>query len=173
MRISKFAHIKVFLILKNIVMAVTWFISVLFLILRYYFKRKWQNLSIPPEIVHRVYGNDYTNAMRQNRRKNFISCNLIVDLIILSIQPLPYIDHEIRLGEYNASGTDTIYPLYLVSDFLLLLMFLRIYILVRNLFNHSQFSDPYAKLHCERYGFTANTRFVFKCYLTRYPGYTV
>ena len=62
---------------------------------------------------------------------------------------------------------------YLFSDFILLFMFLRLYILVRNIFNHSKFSDPYAKMHCDQYGFTANSRFVLKWYLVRYPGLTV
>lgn len=97
--------------------------------------------------MNRVYNNNYTNAMRQNRRKKFFSWNLLIDLVILTIQPFPYLDKEIRIAEYNADGTDVIYPLYLLSDFLLLLMFLRIYIVIRNIFNHSQFSDPYAKLH--------------------------
>lgn len=52
-------------------------------------------------------------------------------------------------------------------------MFLRFYLIIRNLFNHTEFSDPYAKLHCERYGFTAGSRFCFKCYLYSYPGTTV
>jgi hypothetical protein len=110
--------------------------------------------------------------MRQKRRKRFFSWNLLFDIIILTIQPFPYLDFEVHLKEYNSDNHE-INPVYLLSDFLVLLMFLRMYIVIRNIFNHSQFSDPYAKLHCERYGFTANTRFVFKCYLLRYPGYTV
>ena len=52
-------------------------------------------------------------------------------------------------------------------------MFLKIALILRNIFNHTEFSDPFAKLHWERHGFTANTRFAFKCYLLRYPGFTV
>jgi len=154
-------------------MATTWFISVFCLLSRYYYKRKWQNLQIPKEIKNRIYNNDYTKRMASNRRKNFFSWNLLFDLIILTIQPFPFMDLEIRMKAWNSHGNEQLYPLYLLSDFILLFMFLRFYILIRNIFNHSQFSDPYAKLHCERYGFTANTRFVFKCYLQRYPGYTV
>jgi uncharacterized membrane protein len=60
-------------------MVATWFFSVLFLILRYMYKRKWQNLEIPKEIKKRVYNNDYTNRMERNRRKNFFSWNLVFD----------------------------------------------------------------------------------------------
>ena len=108
-----------------------------------------------------------------NRRKRYISSNLIIDLIILTIQPIPFVDYAIDIEEYKPDGTTLIYPAYLISDFLLLIMFLRIYIVIRNVFNHSQYSNPYAKLHCERYGFTANTRWVYKCYLLLYPGPTV
>ena len=52
-------------------------------------------------------------------------------------------------------------------------MFLKITLILRNLFNHTEFSDPFAKLHWERHGFTANTRFAFKWFLLRYPGITV
>lgn len=98
---------------------------------------------------------------------------MIIDLIILTIQPIPFVDYAIDIEEYKPDGTTLIYPAYLISDFLLLIMFLRIYIVIRNVFNHSQYSNPYAKLHCERYGFTANTRWVYKCYLLLYPGPTV
>jgi len=52
-------------------------------------------------------------------------------------------------------------------------MLLRMFLIIRNLFNHTEFSDTYAKFHCERHGFTANTRFSYKCYLIRYPTITV
>lgn len=149
-----------------------WVFSVVFLCLRYYYKRAWQNLPIPKEIKKRVYSNDYTNnTMRQNRVKGYFSTNFLIDIIILTIQPLPLIEFKVNVYEYlNYSPPNEDIPSYekkfpgeyLFSDFLLLFMFLRIYILIRSIFNHSQFSDPYAKQHCDRYGFTANSRFVFK-----------
>lgn len=104
--------------------------------------------------------------MRLNRVKPYCSYNLIMDLIILLVQPIPYVDFKITFYEYlymeNNHFHHKIPGDYLLSDFILLFMFLRVYLVVRNIFNHSQFSDPYAKLHCERYGFTANNRFVYK-----------
>lgn len=52
-------------------------------------------------------------------------------------------------------------------------MFLRMGILIRNFFNYSRYSDVFAKRLCERYGFTANTRFCFKCYVIKRPFSTV
>ena len=59
--------------------------------------------------------------MRQNRRKKFVSWNLIFDITILTIQPFPYLDSEVRFHEYiDDDGRNEIHPLYLLSDFLLL-----------------------------------------------------
>ena len=116
-----------------------------------------------------MYNNDYTNAMRKNRRKSYFSFNLLFDLVILTVQPIPFVDWGITIEVYSTSdGKTLLYPTYLISDFLLLFMFLRIYIVIRNVFNHSLYSDPYAKLHWERYGFTANTRWVYKWYLLQH-----
>lgn len=62
---------------------------------------------------------------------------------------------------------------YTLSDFLLAFMFLRIILLVRAIFNYTMFTDLYAKRLCESYGFTANVRFTFKCFIIRNPGLTV
>ena len=78
------------------------------------------------------------------------------------------------------NGADGVWSLYLVTedayflnDFLLILMFLRLIILARNFFNYSKYSDVFAKRLCDWYGFTANMRFCFKCYIVNYPISTV
>ena len=62
---------------------------------------------------------------------------------------------------------------YLMSDFLLAFMWLRIYFLVRAIFNYNIFTDVYSKKLCKSYGFTANVRFTFKSLLKTDPGLTV
>ena len=114
--------------------------------------------------------------MRKNRRRNFISTMLLCDVFICIICPIPFF--ELHYNESNfVQGFDSsdskAHATYLLSDFILTFMFLRLYLVIRNVFNHTQFSDPYAKLHCERHGFTANTRFCFKCYLQKYPATTI
>lgn len=52
-------------------------------------------------------------------------------------------------------------------------MFLRIGLLIRSIFNYTMFTDLYAKKLCESYGFTANVRFTFKCFIIKKPGTTV
>lgn len=69
-------------IVLRILILITSISSVGTIVVRYYFKRKWQNLPFPKEITSQVYNNDYTNLMRQNRRKRFISYKFAIDVII-------------------------------------------------------------------------------------------
>lgn len=60
---------------------------------------------------------------------------------------------------------------YLLSDFILAAMFIRIFIfLLRAVINYSIFMDIYSKKLCKSYGFTANVRFAFKCFIRSSPG---
>ena len=52
-------------------------------------------------------------------------------------------------------------------------MFLRIYFVVRAVFNYNMYMDSYAKKLCRSYGFTANVRFTFKALLKTDPVWTV
>ena len=128
-------------------MIATWGISFICLVLRYYYKRKWQNMPLPKEVAKRVYSSQYVTLIRKNRNKSFISWNLIFDLIIITIQPVPGLEYRVNFREYLDGEQSSTQGTYLLSDFFLLFMFLRIYIVVRNIFNHSKFSDPYAKMH--------------------------
>ena len=128
-------------------MIVTWVVSIICLVLRYYYKRQWQNMPIPKEIAKRIYSNHYVSLIRKNRDKKYFSWSLIFDLIILTVQPFPGLEYKITFKEYLGEKDDPIHKSYLLSDFFLLFMFLRLYIVLRSIFNHSKFSDPYAKMH--------------------------
>ena len=100
-------------------------------------------------------------------------------MAIILIQPLPFVNINTTNSDY-INGSDGVWSnllvtedAYFLNDFLLMLMFLRLLILARNFFNYSIFSDVFAKRLCERYGFTANMRFCFKCYILKFPIYTV
>lgn len=121
--------------------------SLITIIIRYYFKRKWQNLPVPKEVRNQVYNNDYTNLMRQNRRKRFISIKLILDSVICIICPIPFYETDINISQYVHDEREPVSANYLLSDLILIFMFTRIYLVLRNAFNHTEFSDPYAKLH--------------------------
>ena len=160
-------------IVLRILILITSISSVGTIVVRYYFKRKWQNLPFPKEITSQVYNNDYTNLMRQNRRKRFISYKFAIDVIIWIVWPFPFHEFSFSMYEFVTSQKQEVMAEYLISDMILIFMFTRFYLLIRNVFNHTEFSDPYAKLHWERHGFSANTRFWFKWYMSKYPALTV
>ena len=69
--------------------------------------------------------------------------------------------------------TSYTYTYYLISDFILIFMFLRLFFVVRAIFNYNIFTDVYAKKLCKSYGFTAGQRFTFKSILKTKPEMTV
>ena len=63
--------------------------------------------------------------------------------------------------------------IYLLSEFLVAFMWIRIYFLVRSVFNYSIYTDAYSMKLCKSYGFSANVGFTFKCHIVTNPGWTV
>ena len=94
-------------------------ISVLTLLYRYWFKIKWRNLPIPKQLQSQVYNNDFTNLMRQNRKKRFISMNLLFDVVVLVVHPLPFWEHVIVVTEYFKETNVPQEAVFLTSDFVL------------------------------------------------------
>jgi len=83
----------------------------------------------------------------------------------LIICPIPYYDFIIQIDAPSFKRLTTIKIYYLLSDFILAFMFARVFFLMRACFNYSMFMDVYSKKLCKTFGFTANVRFVYKCYL--------
>lgn len=81
------------------------------------------------------------------------------------ISPLPYYDIIIVLPSINLTKTGYIPVYYLLSDFILAFMFIRVIFLMRAVINYSIFMDIYSKKLCKSCGFTANVRFAFKCFV--------
>ena len=73
----------------------------------------------------------------------------------------------------NMAKNGSVNVYYLLSDFILVFMFVRIMFLMRAVINYSIFMDIYSKKLCKSYGFTANARFAFKCFVQSSPGVTV
>ena len=71
----------------------------------------------------------------------------------------------------DKSSTIDVY--YLSSDFILVFMFLRLFFVMRAVFNYSMYTDVFAKKLCRSYGFTANVRFTYKSLLKTDPAKTV
>lgn len=62
---------------------------------------------------------------------------------------------------------------YLLSDFLVAFMWVRLFFLVRTIYNYSIFSDAYAKQVCKSYGLETTISFQLSCHLSEYPNRTV
>lgn len=81
--------------------------------------------------------------------------------------PIPYFD--MYIDTHNKGKTTT----YLLSEFILAFMWLRIFFVVRSIFNYSVYTDAYSKKLCQSYGFSAGVRFTFKCQMIVNPEWTV
>ena len=93
---------------------------------------------------------------------------------MIAIHPFPFLDFQIEMSQMNLSNRrEYVTVTYEMSDFLLAFMFFRLLLLIRTIFNYTMFTDIYAKRLCESYGFTANIRFAFKCFIIMSPGTTV
>lgn len=87
--------------------------------------------------------------------------------------PIPFFDMIIKTKALNVSKKEYVDVYYLLSDFLLAFMFFRVILLYRAIINFSVFLDMYSKKVCAAIGFSANTRFAFKCFIKAKPGLTV
>lgn len=124
------------------------------------------------------YNYDFTEWYRSKKRR-VLSFNYFYEMVIILIQPIPFVDIWLSISDY-VNGADGVRSsllvaenAYFVDDFMLMLMFLRLLILAWNFFHYSKFSDVFAKWLCDWYGFTANMRFCFKCYILKFPIWTV
>jgi len=152
--------------------------AIIVLVNRHRIKRKWQNQPIPQSFWKIHYNYDFTDRYRSSK-KRIMSFSFLYEVAIILIQPIPFLNSNISISDY-INGPDGVRSNYLITqnayfinDFLLILMFLWLIILARNFFNYSKYSDVFAKRLCDRYGFTANMRFCFKCYILKFPIRTV
>ena len=88
----------------------------------------------------------------------------IFEIIILLLCPIPYFDLYIPI-----SAKENQEVIYLLSEFLLAFMWIRVYFVVRCLFNYSIYTDAHSMKLCRFYGFPANVQFTFKCYILTKP----
>lgn len=72
---------------------------------------------------------------------------------------------------FRAKGNTTV--IYLLSDFMMAFMWIRIYNLVRTMLNQSIFMDAISKKMCNQYGFNVGIKFCLKAYLKLQPEKTV
>ena len=156
-------------------------LAIISIFLRHGLKAKWLNeltmiagKKTPTQRGSRfLYLLDGGSFLRRRRHRTLWSWSLVLEILLVFIQPIPYYDLEVSFYYLHSSQDIIVRTVYTLGDFLYALMFLRLFLLVRTLFNYSKYTDAYAKRVCEHFGFTANTRFCFKCYIVRHPLLTV
>jgi len=155
-------------------------IGVFTLFLRHYSKAKWLNEDLPNEMTENLYTNnaidyeqDFKNGLMFKRRIWF-SSKFWIEAFCLLVCPIPYEDWYFSIYALDIESRQerlTVY--YLVSDMLLVFMFIRVAFIVRAVFNYNLFTDLYSQKLCKSYSFTANLRFAYKCLIKSDPAATV
>ena len=153
---------------SNFVRVVVCFVSlcgIITLMLRHIAKARWLNEDLPADMLNSVYLTGGLDLARFKHRAWFKS-SFWFEAFIFVLTPIPYYDWISKFDFINMSthqGLVSTY--YLGSDFILAFKFLRIYFVIRAVFNYVQYMDLYSKKLCKKYGFTANIRFTFKALL--------
>jgi len=163
----------------RVVIVIVSIFGVITLWVRHVAKARWLNEDLPVELLNNHYFNieggsrDVIEAEGFKQRVWFQKSFWFEALIFL-ICPVPFKDWSITIHPISiASRGETLTVYYLVSDFILVVMFLRLYFVVRAVFNYNMYMDIFAKKLCRGYGFTANVRFTFKALLKTDPALTV
>jgi hypothetical protein len=112
------------------------------------------------------------SKMLINTKQSF-GVDFWIEAFMILLCPIPYWDMIIDISALNAAKTSPVPVYYLLSDFILAFMFVRTIFMARAVINYSIFMDIYSKRLCKSYGFTANVRFSFKCFVRANPGSTV
>ena len=90
----------------------------------------------------------------------------------MCVFPWPFFDTyilSVYSDEYAIYNTNIVVE-YLLSDFFLAIMFLRVIFLYRSILNYSLYTDAFTKKLCNEQGFQNNHSFALKCLFNIYPG---
>ena len=103
------------------------------------------------------------------------SSSFLFEVFLLIIHPLPYYDKEYTFYILNMlSSKDAYVPVhYYLGDFLFAFMFMRVYFLIRTIFNFSIYQDLNSRKICTNNRFESNTSFCLKAFIRKSPGTTI
>lgn len=82
--------------------------------------------------------------------------------------PIPFYDNYISI---NCKSDITVN--YFLSEFMLCVMAMRGFYILRSVINYNMYTDHYSKKLCQQYGFNANIRYTIKVLLAKQPEKTV
>ena len=175
----------------RISIAITTAIALYNLLMRHYYKLVWIQKyfvinSRGQENLYYYYnqqilggGGDTVDSqmIRALRERRLLNFNLIVEMIVMAAIPIPY--YEVYIWSYYDSDkaltpqADNIKVAYFLSDYLLAIMFFRLFFLLRCFLNYSNYTDAHSKRLCQSYGLQSGVRFAVKCHFTVHPETTV
>lgn len=101
-------------------------------------------------------------------RKPFFTSKFVLECISQMIFPYPFWNTIIFMPQLASSHVD--YVPYFFSDFVTIIMFVRLYALIRHWERYHTFSDLYAKKICRHHGVWSGRMFTFKCELSSEAG---
>lgn len=141
--------------------------------MRQWYRRNWMNTYFRNaskgdpssiEFMHTEQEEDYEDPPEDfGHGEHLFNKTFISEVILLLMIPIPGYDRYIML---QCQGKETV---YLLSEFMLVFMCLRVYFLVRSMLNFTEFMDPYAKKLCKAYGFDNSVLFTIKSSLIISP----
>jgi hypothetical protein len=151
------------------------FVGILTLIKRHSLKASWVNNDLPKEMRQNVISNfdDKQTGIASNALVTFrrsFRTSFWLEVCIFLINPIPYYNPIITSSAFDVQDRqDKITIYYLLSDFITVFMWIRVYFIVRAFFNYSIYTDTYAKKVAKNYGVSAGVRFTYKCYIKESP----
>mmetsp|Transcript_9092 Transcript_9092/g.6847 ORF Transcript_9092/g.6847 Transcript_9092/m.6847 type:complete len:211 (-) Transcript_9092:829-1461(-) len=116
-----------------------------------------------------------TESNLQKFVKLIFSWGFFFEFLALAIFPYPGVERLYTFEIIDMLGSKSSYLAvdYYLSDFLFAFMFLRIYFLVRTLFNFTIYTDLYSKKVCVKHGFEASTYFYVKALFVKRTGLVI
>ena len=136
-------------------------IALFFLMARHYYKYLWKNKYIGElQQSHDKLFKFYNEAIMGKinpmedahvqviKRKRLLTPGFFMEAIILLIFPYPFLEMVIDIEVMTPTGESTDTVMYQLCDFMIVIMFLRLFFLVRSIFNYSIYADAYSKKLC-------------------------
>jgi hypothetical protein len=151
--------------------------ALVLLLLRHRVKLEWvQYQSERPNIVWVMKGRFSKTASARNRR--FLTLGLVLEVAILLVFPYPYISGcfsmTLRRPMVSDPSRFTLTSVeYLNAELLYVLMFLRLYFVIRAFFNYGEYMDNHARMICSQHGVKANMRFSARALVKSSPIFMV
>ena len=98
-----------------------------------------------------------------------VTRSLFIHIFICIVQPIPFLDFQVDIREYDSEIKSYVYVQFLFSDLLYAMMFFRAYLVIRTISNYSMFTNYNANVVCNNYGFNPSMGFNFKSNIILHP----